>query len=551
MNPSLGSGTLNASHLTINQNENIARYGFVTCKHCGKSTSKPNLVLNSQDKKFHYGFCKHRKEDYNNVPNDIFEEVFLFRSINTEAIKILLHVQEFLNEATQQMFKAGLQLGLKKYYKGNPDHVAFEFYSEFNEATQRFDRYLIVYDTIPGGTGYLQKLFNPIEFTILLKEAYKAIKECSCKDHGKDGCYRCILTYSNQYNRADLSRENAEDIFRRIVEQSKDWEPISQGIFSLIKTGMIEESELEFKFIHALRKYSEKHQDKNLVFEEVKENGIQSYRLTLPILNGSITYAIRPQISLGEKDGVSVSTRTDFLIKCIQIIKNEEVIKDVDILLAFKDVAIYLDGYTYHASEKHMRFYEDIIIRDAISETPNIIPWSLSWSDVVLFETDDDKINTDNLYVDDLRYRKAMQSVNGFPMAKKLNKGLIAAKNSIERLLWFLANSSSLNMNSEIGYFFAVQQDNFNKHIFEESTTSKLLDVNDLIAESKFTNPGPNAYMKSDRTESNELFKSRVFVRFKDFEVKSNLVVSEIKEVDRGIWEEFLRLYTVLKIIEI
>ena len=546
----LGSGSLNASHVTINQNENIARHGFVTCKHCGKSTSKPNFVLNGNgDKKFHYGFCKHREVDYNNVPNDVFEEVFLFRSINTEAIKILLPVQEFLNEATQQMFKAGLQLGLKKYYKGNPDHVAFDFYSEHNEATQRFDRYLIAYDTIPGGTGYLQKLFDPKEFTDLLKEAYKAIKECSCKEQGKDGCYRCILTYANQYNREDLSRERAEIIFKSIVEQSKDWEPINQGISSLTKTGMIEESELESKFIYALKNYATKHLDKNLVFDEVKENGILTYRLKLPIEGGDITYAIRPQINLGEKDGITLSTRTDFLIKCIQIEKNGEVINDIDTLLAFKEIAIYLDGYTYHASEKHMRFYEDIVIRDAISETPNIVPWSLSWSDVILFENDEDKINTDNLHVDDLRYRKSIQAVNSFPMSQKLDKGLIKAKNSIERLLWFLANSNSLNMNSEIGHFFAAHQDNFNKFIFDERAVLKLLDVNETIQNSKSANPGPNVYMKSDCTEANELFKSRVFIRFKDFEVKSNLVADEVKQVDKGIWEEFLRLYTIFRII--
>lgn len=547
----LGSGTLNASHITINQNENVARHGFVTCKHCGKSTSKPNLVLNSNgDKKFHYGFCKHREEDYNNVTNDIFEEVFLFRSINTEAIKILLPVQEFLNEATQQMFKAGLQLGLKKYYKGNPDHVAFDFYSEYNEANQRFDRYLIAYDTIPGGTGYLQKLFDPEQFTDLLKEAYKAIKDCSCKTKGKDGCYRCILTYSNQYIREDLSRERAETIFKSIVEQSKDWEPINQGISSLTKTGMIEESELESKFIYALKNYAKKNKDKNLVFVEVKENGIQTYRLKLPIEGGDITYAIRPQINLGEKDGISVSTRTDFLIKCIQIEKNGKIINDIDALLAFKEVAIYLDGYTYHASEKHMRFYDDIVIRNAISETPNIVAWSLSWSDVILFESEDDNSRSDNLYADELRFRKAILGLNGFPMSQKLNKGLIKSKNSIERLLWYLANSSSININSEIGYLFAAHQDEYNKYIFDKKSVLKLLDVNTLHQDYESLNPGPNVYMKSDITEANELYKSRVFVRFKDFEIKSNLIASELKEIDKAIWEQFLRLYSIVGLLK-
>lgn len=545
----LGSGAINSSHITINQFENVARHGFVTCKHCGKSTSKPNFVLVA-DKKFHYGFCKHREENYNNVPNDIFEEVFLYRSIKTEAIKILLPVQEFLNEATQQMFKAGLQLGLKKYYKGNPDHVAFDFYSEYNQANQRFDRYLIAYDTIPGSTGYLQKLFDPTEFTVLLYEAYKAIKECSCKDQGKDGCYRCILTYSNQYIREDLSRERAENIFKNIVEQSKDWEPINQGISSLTKTGMIEESELESKFIYALKNYTKKYPDKNLIFNEVKENGIQTYRLKLPIDEGYITYAIRPQINLGEKDNISVSTRTDFLIKCIQVEKNGEVINDIDQLLTFKEVAVYLDGYTYHATDKHMRFYEDIIIRDAISETPNIVPWSLSWSDVIMFESDDEKLRTDNLYVDEMRYRNAILGLNSFPMSQTLNKGLIKSKNSIERLLWFLANSYSLNIQSEVGYFIAAHQDEFKKYIFDEASVSKLLDFNTMIQEINLAPPAPNAYMKSDLTEANELYKSRVFVRFKDFVIKSNLVATDEKEIDKAIWEQFLRLFTILKIVK-
>ena len=55
--------------------------------------------------------------------------------------------------------------------------------------------------------------------------------------------------------------------------------------------------------------------------------------------------------------------------------------------------------------------------------------------------------------------------------------------------------------------------------------------------------------MKADITEANELFKSRVFVRFKDFNVKSNVVASEIKEIDKATWEEFLRIYSLLKLV--
>jgi len=42
-----------------------------------------------------------------------------------------------------------------------------------------------------------------------------------------------------------------------------------------------------------------------------------------------------------------------------------------------------------------------------------------------------------------------------------LNKSLLVTKNSIERLLWYLANSNNSNINSEIGHLFACLQDEF------------------------------------------------------------------------------------------
>ena len=541
----LGAGVPHSNHLTINQHEEVARHGFVTCKHCGKSTSKPREVQQFDNKKFHYGYCKHKEEQYNNVPNDIFEEVFLYRSVRTEAIKIILPVQEFLNEATQQMFKAGLQLGLKKYYKGNPDHVAFDFYSEYNKANDRFDRYLVMYDTVPGGTGYLQKLFDPKEFTILLEEAYKTIKNCACQHSGKDGCYRCILSYGNQYIREDLSRESAEDLFGKIVRSAKDWEEINQGISSLTKNGMIEESELELKFRYSLEKYANKREDEGYLFKEQKENGIYVYFLTLPIKNGKITYKITPQLNLGEVHGVSEDTRTDFYIKCIQLERNGEIIEDVDELMAFKEVAIYLDGYTYHASEKHMRFYKDLAIRDAINATPNIKSWSLSWSDVLIFEAENEENQIDELFVNKNRYNKSIKKLKRIPAATKLDAGLIETKNSIERLLWYLQNSNSSKKTSEIGLLALSFQEEFGAKAYSSTSTEKLL-KGELNVE--IEQPNGDSYLLSDLTQANELFKLKVLARLKDFDVLSKLEPQQLSKINKEEWEIFLRLYSILEL---
>ncbi|AXG70814.1 putative ATP-dependent helicase Lhr [Kordia sp. SMS9] len=543
----LGSGSMSANHLTINKLENIASHGFVTCKYCGKSTSKPSIVSSDPKLKFHYGYCKHKAIDYTNKVPDVFEEVFLYKSVQTEAIKILLPVQEFLNEATQQMFKAGLQLGLQKYYRGNPDHIAFEFYSEFNIATQRFDRYLVAYDTIPGGTGYLQKLFDTTVFTQLLKDAYITIKDCSCKTKDKDGCYRCILTYSNQYIREDLSRKEAEKLFEKIVSHAEDsWEPIHNGISSLTKTGTIEESELEKKFPYALAQYAERYEDKDLTFWEVKVDGIVQYRLKLPILNGYVTYSIQPQRNLGEKDAIAINTRTDFMIKCIEVERNGVLSTDINDLLAFKEVAVYMDGFIFHASEKHMRFYDDLDIRDAIAATANIVPWSLSWTDMTLFESTDKKLASDQYYPDAHYYRNALQTVLRLPKTKVLHTGLLAAKNSMERLLWFLANSNRPDIMSEVGLLFAVLQEPYGNCIVSEATAENLVQQKTVLNEIDFIPANENAYMKSDVTNPTELFRASVFVRFKDFQVKANLVPNQLSEIQKNEWEKFLQLYSIL-----
>ena len=542
----LGAGVPDSNHLTINQNEEVARHGFVTCKHCGKSTSKPREVQQFDNKKFHYGYCKYKEEQYNNVSDDIFEEVFLYRSVRTEAIKIILPVQEFLNEATQQMFKAGLQLGLKKYYKGNPDHVAFDFYSEYNKANDRFDRYLVMYDTVPGGTGYLQKLFDPKEFTALLEQAYETIKDCACQHSGKDGCYRCILSYGNQYIREDLSRESAEELFGKIVRSAKEWEEINQGISSLTKTGMIEESELELKFIYALKKYTEKKKDIKYTFEEFKENGKNNYRLGLPIQDGKITYQIRPQANLGQKDGVEKDTRTDFYIKCIQLERNGEIVEDIDELMSYKEVAIYLDGYTYHASEKHMRFYDDLAIRNAINGTPNIKSWSLSWNDVITFEAENSEDQIDGLFVNLNRYNATIKKLKGLPVTSNLTAGLWETKNSIERLLWFLKNSDSSRLKAEVGLLFLSFQEEFGSKAFSSSEAKNVLEGEINLDKGKLTG---DSYVLSDLTQVKELFGFKSLVRLKDFDVLSKLETVQLASINKEEWEMFLKLYSITGLI--
>ncbi|MEO6685052.1 MAG: Zn-binding domain-containing protein [Dyadobacter sp.] len=171
------------------------------------------------------------------------------------------------------MFKVGIQLGLKKFYRGNPQHIDTAEYKVFNWKTLRFGRYLVLYDKVPGGTGYLEQLFDRDEFSKLLEKAYVAIRDCTCQH---DGCYRSIFSYGNQYHQSDLSRKRPEKWFANIVSKTEGLEKQVTGLSDVHSTGQIEESKLEELFVRSLRKLAAR--DKNWLFKEVNDD-IVNYML--------------------------------------------------------------------------------------------------------------------------------------------------------------------------------------------------------------------------------------------------------------------------------
>jgi DEAD/DEAH box helicase domain-containing protein len=306
---------------------------------------------------------------------------------------------------------------------------------------------------------------------------------------------------------------------------------------------MIEESELESKFIYAIKNYVEIHPQKNLKFKELKEDGIQVYKLTLPINNGSVTYLIRPQVSLGEKDGVEISTRTDFYFKCIELVRNGQIINDLDELMSFKDMSIYLDGYTYHASKEHLRFYDDIDIRESIGRTPNIRHWSLSWTDVLNFE----KGEKDNLFIDKTKYRKTLKLIDQLPISKNTDKGLVNCNNSIERLLWVLSTEDVIT--KSVGYKLSLFQEEPGKNLISVNDVDNFHSYDTTFEFNKDVKPSPDTYMLSGTTMSCELFKTRVMVRMKDLKPSISYQLFKPESVNKQEWEEFLRIYNLISLV--
>lgn len=544
------SATVDANKISINGIENIPCHGFITCKHCGKSTSDPHLARFDRNFSFHYGYCKYKSQEYKGHRDDVFEEVFLFREIKTEAIKVLLPVQDFDGEAQVKMFKAGLELGLKKYYKGNPQHLSIVEYQEFNAQNSRFDRYLVIHDNISGGTGYLEKLFNPSEFTEVITKAYQAIKECSCQHNRKDGCYRCIYTYSNQNVQSELSRAAAEKLFKKIVDKSSAWETYNTGLSLISGTGQIEESELEDRFVRSLRNFIQKKENEGWAFEDFLQDGVVNYKIRVKKGDDAYTYFIRPQKELGSTDGVLYRTRTDFYITLTSVSINGQPVEGFDKIISFKDIAVYLDGYTYHASKENQRFVNDLLKRSAIVYSGNKITWTLTWDDLEKFDSTDEQDRRDTLVLKP-EYSTTINKYQKIPYWQAYSSDLNQYVNSMERLVWMLLNPLlEQHSREKIGLFLSLFQKEFAKpSINKAEIETVLLKAAEMPTIDQVATDKANGefYVFPDiQIDTSDFVKFISAIRLSDLEIRSKLFVSEITDaIPKELWSQFWQIFNL------
>ncbi len=491
--------------------EKVPEVGFVICKTCGKTTERKltDREIDKRKRSYHFPYCSNKDQQYAGHRDDLFEEIYLYREFQTEALKILLPVQEFRTEERVSVFKAGLFLGLKDYYKGHPDHVNIKEYQEFNKETGRKERYLVMYETIPGGTGYLSRLFDPIEFTRLLEAAYDHIRFCKCKDEGKDGCYHCIYTYGNQYERDVLSRKEAEELFGSIVEKTDEWNEIDslQGAGNYANN---EESDLENGFIEILKEKETSWPGWKLT--DINEAGYKKYKLVIPQKEGSISYEIWPQNLGNYLNGIELKTRPDFVFRCVSI-TNQTGETSIEEVQKVKDIIIYLDGHEYHASKDHRRLPSDIKIRESIIRSGKYYLWIFTWKDI----EDHRKALKD--YLGEIIQEDTIKSMlKGHPSFKSYQDSKLNYKNNFQRFLNLL--SSPVNfINPKIWsslILFSLQKEMLS-HCYPEEIIRSSFITTGRIDNSLVSKGDPERYSHINELKFLEELMIEVFIYPKDF----------------------------------
>lgn len=390
--------------------QQVPKNGFEICRECGK-------VQENSDKPQHAVNCRYYKSDSG---KPITACVYLYREFASEAFRILIpSLSEVDSTGVLHSFMAALFLGLKRHFRGNIDHLRTALQREPLPDSAHHKKYLLLYDQVPGGTGYLKELMRPdLPLLRVFEEALQALKACDCENEGKDGCYRCLLAYRFSYEMADISRKTAIDLLSKILRHKERFVKIES--VSKISVNTLVESELEERFLEALQRA--RTPELPLTLKKQLVNGKPGWYLKV----NELGYRIEPQVELGSAENVAVPSRADFLFY-------PERGKTA------LPLAVFTDGFMYHAdkSGRSSRIGRDLAQRMAIVRSGRFWTWSLTWEDIEAKFNPKSNQHFDNYLVNDREKRQ--QYLKMYEALYRVMKlGQVHNLNSFDMLIHYL-----------------------------------------------------------------------------------------------------------------
>ncbi|HYX34364.1 MAG TPA: DUF1998 domain-containing protein [Oligoflexus sp.] len=151
--------------------------------------------------------------------------------------------------------KATLMLSMRLRLGGETQHLGVTISYLNTEANGR-QIVATLYDKVPGGTGHLRALmpFNGetmekatsghTQLRKTFDETHRYLLACPCLN----GCYRCLLSYENQFQHSSISKKMALQWLGDFVTAS-DWEYDQEGIDAVLATHTVFDSQAEQMFV--------------------------------------------------------------------------------------------------------------------------------------------------------------------------------------------------------------------------------------------------------------------------------------------------------------
>ncbi|WP_329414613.1 DEAD/DEAH box helicase [Nocardia vinacea] len=349
--------------------ESVRLNPFHTCPTCGGTTvdgppaaASNGLVAPSiwdKSRQHHRPWCPHRRS----AKDADYLTLLLAHELETEALRILLPVATLRAEERSATFQAALMAGVARKYGGDPDHLKVATATMPDHDTGRRRQFLVLHDTLPGGTGYLHRLASSDRFREVLVAARDVVSTCPCQDEDppKRACHRCLLAHVEDDMYDKVSRLEALEMLDELLSE---WAVAEVADTDQISLWDQVESELEARFLDGLTKWAGRPETGTLARGE--------------LVGGKRTADLRVEGPDGEVrhwkmllQNTIRGTRPDVVFRLVGDDTQE--------------ISVYLDGYEFHASPAHNRLADDARKRARLRAHRGLV-FQITWNDIDKWE---------------------------------------------------------------------------------------------------------------------------------------------------------------------
>ncbi|WP_329521369.1 DEAD/DEAH box helicase [Spirillospora sp. NBC_01491] len=293
------------------------------------------------------------------------EPLITAHELHTEALRILVPVATTMIPERTVTFQAALMAGVAAKYGGDPAHlrtVTATMPDHLHHSGHR-RRFLVLHDTLPGGTGYLHRMSTEEGFREVLEKARDLVANCPCgNEEGKAACHRCLLSHvpGDEFDLAD--RGLAVEMLDELLD---DWSTAPVASTDDISLVNQVESELEARFLQALIAWAGKPGTGRAFGSGPRLNDRRTADLRIAARDEVVHWQVILQNTIK-------GTRPDVYFKRLDG--------------APLEVAVYLDGYNYHAAPRANRLAGDAAKRARLRAHGRVV-FQLTWDDVAHWES--------------------------------------------------------------------------------------------------------------------------------------------------------------------
>ena len=342
---------------------------FETCGVCGAVRDSHPQAYDVEARRVgtrHRSWCPQRRLK---LEEEKVHPLVLVHELRTQVLRLLLPVSTLDIEHNFHSFRTALMLGITEYYGGHIDHLDAVLDSMPGGDTDLRRRFLALYDRLPGGTGYLEHLASAPVMHRVLTLARDFLRTCPCQGEDRQPCHRCLLRFASSSEHPFVSRERALDLLDRMLA---GWDGGADDVEILhtltgVRVDELADSELEKLFLKALQTWSDADErDGTLTARAGGREGLE-WELRIGAPEGGTHWRVvgHPRLD------VAVPCEPDFLMTRSDGLA--------------RPVAVFLDGFAYHASAENNRLEDDAAKRASLRAAGYVV-WQLRWDDVRAFE---------------------------------------------------------------------------------------------------------------------------------------------------------------------